>query len=177
VLATILFTDIVGSTRVAAELGDHAWRELVERHHSAIRTLLARYQGTEMDTAGDGFFATFAGAARAVRCALAIADSVRTLGLELRAGLHTGEVETTDGKVAGLAVNIGARVAALAGPSEVLVSQTVRDLLVGSDLVFEDRGLHSLEGVPGEWRVYAAAGGASEHEIKETAERASRRSE
>jgi len=155
VLATVLFTDIVGSTALAAQLGDRRWRELAEQHHATVRTLLARYRGSELDTAGDGFFASFDGPARAVRCAVAITDAVRGLGIEIRAGLHTGEVERLDGKVGGLAVNIGARVATLAAPSEVLVSQTVRDLMVGSDLVFEDRGLHAFKGVPGEWRVHA----------------------
>jgi class 3 adenylate cyclase len=156
VLATVLFTDIVGSTAQAAELGDRRWRELVERHNSTLRTLLARYRGTEMDTAGDGFFASFDGPARAVRCAMAVTQAVRPLGIEVRAGLHTGEVERIDDKVGGLAVTIGARVAALAAPSEVLVSQTVKDLMVGSDLVFDDRGVHVLKGVPGEWRLHAA---------------------
>jgi class 3 adenylate cyclase len=156
VLATVLFTDIVGSTELAAELGDRRWRELVERHHASVRTLLARFRGAEVDTAGDGFFASFEGPARAVRCALAIAEAVRPLGLEVRAGLHTGEVETIGGKVGGLAVSIGARVAAEAAPSEVLVSQTVKDLVVGSGLGFEDRGPRELKGVPGEWRLYAA---------------------
>jgi len=155
VLATVLFTDIVGSTKLAAELGDRQWQELVHRHHAAVRTLLARYRGTEIDTAGDGFFASFDGPARGVRCAVAITDAVRPLGIEVRAGLHTGEVERVDGKVGGLTVSIGARVAALAAPSEVLVSQTLKDLMVGSDLVFEDRGSHELKGVPGEWRVHA----------------------
>jgi class 3 adenylate cyclase len=155
-LATVLFTDIVGSTRRAAELGDRRWRDLVERHHATVRTLLARYRGSEIDTAGDGFFASFDGPARAVRCAMAIADVVRPLEIEVRAGLHTGEVERIGEKIGGLAVNIGARVAELAAPSEVLVSQTVRDLMVGSELTFEERGLHELKGVPGEWRVYAA---------------------
>ena len=159
ILATVLFTDIVGSTERAAELGDRRWRELVERHHAAVRTLLARYRGAEIDTAGDGFFAWFDGPARAVRCAMAIAEAVKPLGIEVRAGLHTGEVETTGEKIGGLAVAIGARVAALAGPSEVLVSQTVRDLMVGSELAFHERGVHSLKGVPGEWRVYSVAGG------------------
>ncbi len=154
VLATVLFTDIVGSTERAAGLGDRRWRELVERHHSTVRTLLARYRGTEIDTAGDGFFATFEGPARAVRCAMAITEAVRPLGIEVRAGLHTGEVERVGGKVAGLAVNIGARVAALGAPSEVLVSQTVKDLMVGSDLAFADRGSHELKGVPGTWKVH-----------------------
>ncbi|MEK6276241.1 MAG: adenylate/guanylate cyclase domain-containing protein [Actinomycetota bacterium] len=157
VLATVLFTDIVRSTERAAELGDRLWREVVEQHHSMVRTLLARYRGVEMDTAGDGFFASFEGPARAVRCATAIVDAVRPLGIEVRAGLHTGEMERLDGKVGGLAVNIGARVAAMAAPSEVLVSQTVKDLMVGSDLSFEDRGSHELKGVPGRWNVYALA--------------------
>jgi class 3 adenylate cyclase len=160
ILATVLFTDIVGSTERAAELGDRRWRELVERHHTAVRTLLSRYRGTEIDTAGDGFFASFDGPARAVRCAMAISDAVRPLGIEVRAGLHTGEVERVGDKLGGLAVNIGARVAALAAPSEILVSQTVRDLMVGSELRFADRGSHELKGVPGEWRVYAASPGA-----------------
>jgi class 3 adenylate cyclase len=155
VLATVLFTDIVGSTERAAALGDRRWRKIVEQHHSAVRTLLARYRGVEMDTAGDGFFASFEGPARAVRCAAAIVDAVRPLGIEVRAGLHTGEMERLDSKVGGVAVNIGARVAAMAGPSEVLVSQTVKDLMVGSDLRFEDRGSHQLKGVPGAWKVYA----------------------
>jgi len=155
VLATVLFTDIVGSTQHAAALGDRRWRELVERHHATIRTLLARYRGVEMDTAGDGFFASFEGPARAVRCAMAIAEAIRPMGFEVRAGLHTGEVSRLDGKVGGLAVMIGARVAAMAAPSEVLVSQTLKDLLVGSDLEFADRGTHELKGVPGVWNVYA----------------------
>ena len=156
ILATILFTDIVESTRRAAELGDRRWRDVVLRHHSTVRGLLARYRGNEIDTAGDGFFASFDGPARAVRCAMAIADAVRPLGIEVRAGLHTGEVERVGVKIGGLAVNIGARVAALALPSEVLVSQTVRDLMVGSGLTFADRGSHELKGVPGVWGLYAA---------------------
>jgi class 3 adenylate cyclase len=156
ILATVLFTDIVDSTTRAAELGDRRWRELVLRHHATVRTLLARYRGIEIDTAGDGFFASFDGPARAVRCAMAITDAVRPLGLEVRAGLHTGEVERIGDKVGGLAVNIGARVAALAAPSEVLVSQTVRDLMVGSGLALVDRGTHQLKGVPGVWGLYAA---------------------
>jgi class 3 adenylate cyclase len=155
-LATVLFTDIVDSTKRAAELGDRRWREVVERHHAMVRTLLARYRGREIDTAGDGFFASFDGPARAVRCAMAISDAVRSLGVEVRAGLHTGEVETIGDKIGGLAVSIGARVGQLAAPSEVLASQTVRDLMIGSELTFDDRGSHALKGVPGEWRVYAA---------------------
>ena len=161
VLATVLFTDIVGSTERAARLGDRRWRELIERHHTMVRALLARFRGVEIDTAGDGFFASFDGPARAVRCALAIVDALRPLGLEVRAGIHTGEVEMAAGKIAGLAVNIGARVAAKAAPSEVLVSQTVRDLVAGSGLGFADRGTHELKGIPGEWRVYAAGAGAA----------------
>ena len=157
VLATVLFTDIVESTQKVAELGDQRWRELVERHHSTVRALLARFRGKEMDTAGDGFFASFDGPARAVRCAMAIVEAVRPLGLQIRAGLHTGEVETIDDKVGGLAVSIGSRVADMAGPCEVLVSQTVKDLVAGSGLMLEDRGLHRLKGVPDEWRVYAVA--------------------
>ena len=156
-LATVLFTDIVGSTERAAALGDLRWRELVERHHATVRTLLARYRGTEIDTAGDGFFATFDGPARAVHCAAAIVEAVGRLGLEVRAGVHTGEVERIGNKVGGLTVVIGARVAALAGPSEVAVSQTVRDLMVGSELVFHERGAQVLKGVPGQWRLYTVA--------------------
>jgi class 3 adenylate cyclase len=154
VLATVMFTDIVGSTTQAAELGDRRWRELLQRHHAVVRGMLARYRGQEVDTAGDGFLATFDGPARAIRCAQSIAEAVQPLGLEIRAGVHTGEVETIDGKVGGIAVNIGARVGAAAGPSEVLASQTVRDLVAGSGLVFEDRGEHELKGVPDRWRLY-----------------------
>jgi class 3 adenylate cyclase len=154
VLATILFTDIVGSTSKAAELGDRAWKDLVEAHHGVVRAMLRRYRGTEVSTAGDGFFAIFDGPARGVRCAVAIAKAVRTLGLEIRAGLHTGEVDRIDGEVGGMAVNIGARVGALAGPSEVLASSTVMDLVVGSDLTFEEAGDHELKGVPDRWRLF-----------------------
>jgi class 3 adenylate cyclase len=157
VLATILFTDIVGSTARAAELGDRAWRELLERHHELARRELVRYRGEEKDTAGDGFFATFDGPARAIRCAQAIVDGMREVGLEVRAGVHTGECELHEGKVAGLAVVIGARVAALARGSEVLVSQTVKDLVAGAGVGFEERGEHELKGVPGSWRLYAVA--------------------
>ena len=156
VLATVLFTDIVDSTAKLAELGDAGWRELVERHHALVRQQLSRFRGEEVDTAGDGFFARFDGPIRAVRCAQAIGGSVRELGLDIRAGLHTGECELAGGKVAGLAVVIGARVAALAGPGEVLVSSTVKDLVAGSNLEFEDRGIADLKGVPGEWRLFAA---------------------
>jgi class 3 adenylate cyclase len=154
VLSTVLFTDLVGSTERAAALGDRAWRELVERHHTVIRGLLARYRGTEVDTAGDGFFATFDGPARAVRCARAIIDSVQPLGLDVRAGVHTGEVETIDGKAGGLAVAIGARVAASAAPRELLVSSTVKDITAGSGLEFEDAGERALKGIPETWRLF-----------------------
>jgi class 3 adenylate cyclase len=157
VLATVLFTDIVGSTEHAAALGDRGWRDLVERHHAVVRAMLARYGGVEVDTAGDGFFATFDGPARAIRCAQAIADGLRPLGIEIRAGVHTGEVETIDGKAGGIAVNIGARVGAEAGPSEIVASRTVRDLVAGSGLVFEDRGEHELQGVPEPWHLYRVA--------------------
>jgi pimeloyl-ACP methyl ester carboxylesterase len=158
VLATVLFTDIVGSTQKAVELGDRRWRELLEQHHARIRAQLSRFRGIELDTAGDGFFARFDGPARAIRCACAVRDAVAELGLEVRAGLHTGECEVMDGKVAGLAVSIGARVAARAGAGEVLVSQTVKDLVAGSGIEFEERGAAELKGVPGEWRLYAVAG-------------------
>jgi class 3 adenylate cyclase len=154
VLATVLFTDIVGSTAKAVELGDARWRELVSEHHARIRRELVRFRGREMDTAGDGFFASFDGPARAIRCACAIREAVSGLGLEVRAGLHTGECETIDGKVGGIAVVIGSRVAAQAAPGEVLVSSTVKDLVAGSGLEFEERGAAELKGVPGEWRLY-----------------------
>jgi class 3 adenylate cyclase len=155
VLATVLFTDIVGASARAAEVGDRAWRELLERHHELIRRQLARFRGREVDTAGDGFFASFDGPARAIRCACAVVDSMAELGLEVRAGLHTGECELIDDKVAGIAVHTGARVASRAQPGEVLVSSTVKDLVAGSGLAFEDRGAHELKGIPGEWRLYA----------------------
>ena len=153
-LATVLFTDIVGSTQKAAELGDHAWRDLVERHHTIVRDLLVRWRGTEMDTAGDGFFATFDGPARAVRCAQAAVEAVRPLGIEIRAGVHTGEVEMIDAKAGGIAVIIGARIAASSRASEVLASSTVKDLVAGSGLAFEDAGEHELKGVPDSWHLY-----------------------
>jgi pimeloyl-ACP methyl ester carboxylesterase len=155
VLATTLFTDIVGSTAKLAELGDRRWRELIGQHHAIVRRQLTRFAGREVDTAGDGFFATFDGPARAIRCATAITDAVRELGLEVRAGLHTGECEVIDGKIGGLAVHIGARVAAKAAPGEVLVSSTVKDLVAGSGIAFRDRGAFELSGVPGEWRLFA----------------------
>jgi class 3 adenylate cyclase len=157
VLATVLFTDIVAATERAAALGDREWSRLLERHHTLVRRELARYRGTEHDTAGDGVFASFDGPARAVRCAQAIVAAVATLGLEVRAGLHTGECELVEGKVAGIAVHTGARVAALAEPGEVLVSQTVRDLVAGSGLEFGERGERELKGVPGSWRLYAVS--------------------
>jgi class 3 adenylate cyclase len=157
VLATVLFTDIAGSTEKATAVGDRAWSDLVERHHAAVRAMLGRYRGVEQDVAGDGFFATFDGPARGVRCAQAIIDAVRPLGIEVRAGVHTGEVGTTEGKASGIAVNIAARVAALAEPSEVLVSQTVKDLVAGSGLRFHTRGRRALKGVDGSWRVYAVS--------------------
>ena len=155
--ATVLFTDIVGSTERAAELGDRTWRDLLERHHRFVRRELARFRGEEKDTAGDGFFATFDGPARAIRCAQAVVEGVGELGLEVRAGVHTGECELHEGKVAGLAVVIGARVAGAAEGGEVLVSQTVKDLVAGAGVEFEDRGERELKGVPGSWRLYSVA--------------------
>ena len=155
VLATVLFTDIVASTEKAAALGDRRWRDLLDSHHATIRRNLARFRGHEIKTTGDGIFATFDGPARGVRCACAIANEIRALGIEVRAGLHTGECEMIDDDVGGIAVHIGARVASLAGASEVLVSSTVKDLVAGSGLRFGDRGSQSLKGVPGEWHIYA----------------------
>ena len=157
-LTTVLFTDIVGATERAAELGDRRWRELITQHHALVRQQLARYRGREIDTAGDGFLATFDGPARAVRCAAAIGQALRPLGVRIRAGLHTGECEVIGDKLGGIAVHIGARVAALAGPDEILASSTVKDLVAGSGLRFQDRGAYSLRGVPGEWRLFAAEG-------------------
>lgn len=154
VLATVMFTDIVGSTEKAAELGDRRWRELLADHHARIRAQLGRFRGREVDTAGDGFLATFDGPIRAVRCAIAASDAVRDLGIQIRAGLHTGEVELDGDKVRGIAVHIGSHIAGLAGPSEVLVSSTVKDLIAGSAVAFEDRGEHELKGVPGTWRIH-----------------------
>jgi class 3 adenylate cyclase len=156
VLATVLFTDIVGSTQKATALGDRAWRELVEHHHTVVRALLGRYRGVEQDVAGDGFFATFEGPARGVKCAEAIVDAVRPLGLEVRAGIHTGEVGVAGGKASGIAVNIAARISALAEPSEILVSQTVKDLVAGSGLQFDDHGSRELKGIEGAWHLYRA---------------------
>ena len=155
VLATVLFTDIVGSTERAAALGDRGWRELLESHHALVRRELVRFRGREIDTAGDGFLATFDGPARAVRCACAISGAVKDLGIEIRAGLHTGECEVMGDKLGGIAVHIGARVSAVAAPGEVLVSSTVKDLVAGSGLEFEDRSMHALKGIPGGWRLFA----------------------
>ena len=155
VLATVLFSDIVSSTALAAELGDARWRELLGEHHTRVRRQLTRFRGVEIDTAGDGFFARFDGPARAIRCAQAIRDAVGEIGLQVRLGLHAGECEILDGKVAGIAVSIGARVSARAAAGEVLVSQTVKDLVAGSGIGFDDRGLADLKGVPGRWRLYS----------------------
>jgi pimeloyl-ACP methyl ester carboxylesterase len=157
-LATVLFTDIVGSTTMAIELGDHRWRELLERHHALVRRELLRFRGTEIDTTGDGFLAAFDGPARAIRCASSIVDGVQDLGLHIRAGLHTGECEVSGNSLAGIAVHTGARVAAIAEADEVLVSSTVRDLVAGSGIRFADRGSHALKGIPGEWRLFAVDG-------------------
>jgi class 3 adenylate cyclase len=144
-----------GSTDHAVRLGDRRWRDMRERHHALVRRELDRHRGKEVDTAGDGFLATFDGPARAIRCAVAISQGVRELGIEVRAGLHTGEVELRGEGVSGIAVHTGARVMAQAGAGEVLVSSTVKDLVAGSGLQFEDRGMHAFKGVPGEWRLYA----------------------
>jgi pimeloyl-ACP methyl ester carboxylesterase len=157
-LLTLLFTDIVQSTQHAERLGDKGWRELLDRHHALIRRQLARFGGREVDTAGDGFFATFDGPARAVRCGETIRDAVRALGVEIRAGVHTGECELVTGGVRGIAVHVAARVAATAQPGEILVSSTVKDLVAGSGLRFSDRGLCALKGIQGEWHLYAVQG-------------------
>jgi pimeloyl-ACP methyl ester carboxylesterase len=158
ILATVLFTDIVRSSEKAASVGDRAWRQLLERHHELVRRQLVRFRGNEVDTAGDGFVASFDGPARAIRCGCAIAEQVPELGLQVRVGLHTGECELVDGKVAGIAVHTGARVASHAKPNEVLVSSTVKDLVAGSGLTFNDRGMHDLKGITGEWRLFAVSG-------------------
>ncbi|MFI5506156.1 adenylate/guanylate cyclase domain-containing protein [Mycobacterium sp. NPDC051804] len=155
VLATVLFTDIVDSTRRAAQLGDREWHALLDAHDAVVRAQLGRFRGREVNTSGDGFLATFDGPQRAIRCAMAIRDAVHALGIEVRAGLHTGEVEIRGDDIGGIAVHIGARVGALAGPNDVVVSSTLRDLVIGSGLHFDDRGTHQLKGVPGEWRLYA----------------------
>ena len=155
VLATVLFTDIVDSTRRAAEIGDRDWHALLDAHDAVVRSQLARFRGREVNTSGDGFLAMFDGPQRAIRCAMAIRDAVQALGIEVRAGLHTGECEVRGDDIGGIAVHIGARVSALAGPNDVLVSSTLRDLVIGSGLEFEDRGAHVLKGVPGEWNLSA----------------------
>jgi class 3 adenylate cyclase len=155
VLSTVLFTDIVGSTDTAARVGDREWRGLLEQHNRLVRASLERYGGREIHTAGDGFLTTFDSPRRAIECARGAGDAVRSIGLEIRAGIHTGEIELSGGDVQGIAVHLGARVAALAGPSEILVSSTVKDLVAGSGIAFEDRGLHQLKGIPGEWRLFA----------------------
>jgi class 3 adenylate cyclase len=156
-LATVLFTDIVDATARAAQLGDRAWRQLLEAHHELVRSQLQQFRGREVDTAGDGFFATFDGPARAIRCACAIRERLSELNLQIRAGLHTGECELVDGKASGIAVHTGARVASRAEAGEILVSSTVKDLVAGSGLTFDDRGTHELKGVPGDWRLYSVA--------------------
>jgi class 3 adenylate cyclase len=156
VLATVLFTDIVGSTQRAVELGDHAWKDLLTHHNAAVREQLQRYRGREISTSGDGFFAVFDGPARAVRCAQAIAQAVKKIGLQIRAGVHTGECHLLGENVGGIAVHTGARISALAAAGEVLVSSTVRDLVAGSGIQFEPRGSHFLRGIPGEWQLLAA---------------------
>jgi pimeloyl-ACP methyl ester carboxylesterase len=158
VLATVLFTDIVNSTERAASLGDKAWRDVLEHHHASVRRELTHFRGQEITTTGDGFLATFDGPARAVRCAVAIRDSLHESGLEVRAGVHTGECERMGDNIGGLAVHIGSRVAGLADPGEVLASSTVKDLIAGSGIVFEDRGIQTLKGIPGDWRVFRVAG-------------------
>jgi class 3 adenylate cyclase len=157
VLATVLFTDIVDSTRRAAEMGDRDWRALLDAHDAVVRSQLARFRARELNRSGDGFLAMFDGPQRAIRCAMAIRDAVQALGIEVRAGLHTGECEVRGDDIGGIGVHIGARVSALAGPNDVLVSSTLRDLVIGSGLEFEDRGNHELKGVPGEWRIFAVA--------------------
>jgi class 3 adenylate cyclase len=155
ILATVMFTDIVDSTRKAAELGDRRWRDLLTRHDTLMRRELERHRGREVKTLGDGFLASFDGPARAIRCACSARDAMRALGVEVRAGLHTGECELIGDDLGGIAVNIGARVGSVAGPGEVLVSRTVTDLVAGSGIEFTERGVHSLKGVPGEWHLYA----------------------
>ena len=157
VLATVLFTDIVDSTRCAAEIGDRDWHALLDAHDAVVRVQLNRFRGREVNTSGDGFLAMFDGPQRAIRCAIAIRDAVRSLGIQVRAGLHTGECEIRGDDIGGIGVHIGARVSALAGPNDVLVSSTLRDLVIGSGLEFEDRGTHELKGVPGEWHLFAVA--------------------
>jgi class 3 adenylate cyclase len=157
VLATVLFTDIVDSTRRAAEMGDRDWHALLDAHDAVVRSQLSRFRGREVNTSGDGFLAMFDGPQRAIRCAMSIRDAVQALGIEVRAGLHTGECEVRGDDIGGIGVHIGARVSAVAGPNEVLVSSTLRDLVIGSGLQFEERGTHQLKGVPGEWHLFAVA--------------------
>jgi class 3 adenylate cyclase len=157
VLAAVLFTDIVDSTRRAAEMGDRDWHALLDAHDAVVRSQLARFRGHEVNTSGDGFLAMFDGPQRAIRCAMAIRDAVQALGIQVRAGLHTGECEVRGDDIGGIGVHIGARVSALAGPNDVLVSSTLRDLVIGSGLEFEERGAHQLKGVPGEWHLFAVA--------------------
>jgi class 3 adenylate cyclase len=157
ILATVLFTDIVDSTRRASEIGDREWHSLLDAHDVIVRAQLARFRGREVNSTGDGFLAMFDGPQRAIRCAMAIRDVVQTLGIQVRAGLHTGECEVRGDDIGGIGVHIGARVSALAGPNDVLVSSTVRDLVIGSGLEFEDRGAHALKGVPGQWHLFAVA--------------------
>jgi class 3 adenylate cyclase len=155
VLATVLFIDMVGSTELAASIGDRAWRETLARYHALVRRELAKFRGAEIDVVGDGFLASFDGPARAIRCAVSVRDAVRGEGMDVRAGLHTGECEVHGAKLAGIAVHTGARVAALAAPGEVIVSSTIKDLVAGSGIGFDARGEHVLKGIPGEWRLYA----------------------
>ena len=157
VLATVLFTDIVDSTRRAAEIGDRDWHALLDAHDAVVRSQLARFRGREVNRSGDGFLAMFDGPQRAIRCAMAIREAVQALGIQVRAGLHTGECEVRGDDIGGIGVHIGARVSALAGPNDVVVSSTLRDLVIGSGLEFEERGTHELKGVPGEWRLFAVA--------------------
>jgi class 3 adenylate cyclase len=157
VLATVLFTDIVDSTRRTAEMGDRDWHALLDAHDAIVRSQLARFRGRDVNESGDGFLAMFDGPQRAIRCAMAIRDAVQSLGIEVRAGLHTGECEVRGDDIGGIGAHIGARVSALAGPNEVLVSSTLRDLVIGSGLEFEERGAHELKGVPGEWHLSAVA--------------------
>jgi class 3 adenylate cyclase len=157
ILATVLFTDIVDSTRRAAEIGDRDWHALLDAHDAVVRSQLARFRGREVNSTGDGFLAMFDGPQRAIRCAMSIRDAVQALGIQVRAGLHTGECEVRGEDIGGIAVHIGARVSALAGPNDVLVSSTLRDLVIGSGLEFDDRGAQGLKGVPGEWRLFAVA--------------------
>ena len=157
ILSTVMFTDIVDSTVLMNSIGDTKWRDLLERHHGIVRSELSRWRGQEVDTAGDGFFATFDAPARAVNAAHAVVQGLKPLGIDIRAGIHTGEVEVVDGKAAGASVHIGARISSLARPGEVLVSRTVKETITGQGIAFEDRGVHELKGVPGQWQVYSTS--------------------